>query len=162
MKATHFGLTGATVVMFMVLSPASALAFCLVCSCSVDVAPVAFGTINPLAGSATNTTGDVTVTCGPIGLPVGYDIQLSRGGSGTYAARTMTSGAHTLTYNLYKDGAHTEIWGDGGGGSAVVSNGFLIGLGATSKTDTIYARAPAAPTAWPGVYTDTITATIVW
>ncbi len=74
----------------------------------------------------------------------------------------MTSGSDTLTYNLYKDGAHSQIWGDGSGGSVVVSNGFLIGLGNTSMTDTIHARAPAASTAKPSVYTDTITATVVW
>jgi spore coat protein U-like protein len=150
-------------VMTLAITAPPAAASCVLCTCSVDASPLAFGsTLDPITTPSVNANGAVTVTCGPIGLLVGYDVRLSRGASGSYASRTLTSGADTLAYNLYTDAARTIVWGDGGGGSSVVSNSFLIGLGNTSRTHTVYGRIPALAGATPGVYADTIIATVVW
>lgn len=149
--------------MTLAIAAPPAAASCVLCTCSIDATPVAFGAaLDPVTTSAVNANGAVTVTCGPLGLLVGYDVRLSRGASGSYASRTLTSGADTLAYNLFTDAARTIVWGDGGGGSSVVSDSFLIGLGNTSRTHIVYGRIPALAGATPGAYVDTITATVVW
>ena len=44
----------------------------------------------------------------------GYNIGLDVGtGAGaTYAARKMTNSGNTVTYSLYRDAAHTQVWGE--------------------------------------------------
>jgi spore coat protein U-like protein len=41
----------------------------------------------------------------------------STGSSGTYALRTLRSGANVLNYNLYFDAAYTQVRGDGTNGT---------------------------------------------
>lgn len=145
------------------MSPPPASAVCgVLCTCDVTATPLSFGTIDPLAAGAVDANATVTITCGPVGLFVGYDVRLSTGSSGAFGSRSMTGGANTLAYNLYTDAARTTIWGDGGGVTDVVSSGFTIALGSTSRSHTIYGRIPSLATAQPGAYADTITATIVW
>ena len=56
-----------------------------------------------------------------LGLPIGIVVHLSRGNSGTYAARELRSGVDALQYNLYVDlyvdPATLLVWGDGTLGS---------------------------------------------
>lgn len=126
-------------------------------SCSASNTGVAFLTYAPLSGSATNTTGTVSVTCTK---GTAYNIALNVG-TGTGASyslgRVMTSGSDTLKYNLYTSSALTTVWGDATGGTAVVSG---TGNG-TSQISTIYATIPASQVnSKAGSYTDTVTATI--
>ena len=77
-------------------------------------------------------------------------------GSGTYAARAMTSGSHQLLYNLYLDASYVTIWGDGTAGTGTLQD-------STNKnTYTIYGRIPALQNAWVGSYSDTIVVTITY
>ena len=152
----------ALVLALWVGAPAPAAASCVTCTCTVSATPLAFGAINPLNAGPIDTSGAVTVTCSPIGLLIGYNIRLSKGTSGTYASRTLTSGARTLSYNIYTDAAHTQVWGDGSGASVDLPGGFLISVGNTSLQSPIYARIASAAGAYGGAYTDTITVSVIW
>jgi spore coat protein U-like protein len=48
-------------------------------------------------------------------------VKLSTGQSNRYITRTMRSGRDELNYNLYTSAARDVIWGDGTGGSSVMS-----------------------------------------
>lgn len=98
-------------------------------NCSVSVvSPLSFGTydtINALPGSTL-----ITVTCtrsggSPETVPI--TIALSSG-PGSYAARQMklTTGPDLMLYNLYTNLARTQVWGDGTGGTVVVTNTINI------------------------------------
>ena len=94
-------------------------------NCGVSVAsPLSFGaydTINALPGSTV-----ITVSCtrsGGAAETVPIAIALSSG-PGSYAARQMnlTTGPDLMLYNLYTTLARTQVWGDGTGGTGVVTN----------------------------------------
>ena len=87
-----------------------------------------------------------------------YDIGLNAGtGSGaTVATRKMTSGGATVNYSLYKDVAHTTVWGDTGAGTVSAT-----GNGA-AQSYTVFGRIPPQTTPVPATYADTITLTVTY
>lgn len=147
-----------------------ALALCLapLCSCSVSATPVAFGAFNPLSSIARNGVGSVTMNCrAPLGLLVPYNLRLTAGSSNSYANRTMTSstvGSGPMFYNLYTDAAYTSVWGDGTGGTSIISSSFALALVSTfSITYNVHGRINAGQnTLVPGIYTDTVTVTLTY
>lgn len=144
---------------------ASALCLPVVCTCSVSITPVSFGSFNPLLGGTHDANGNVAVSCGGVvGLAIPYTIKLSQGGGTSYTARRMASGTNYLSYNLYTDN-YVTIWGDGTGSSAIAGGTIsldLLGL-SPAQNYTIYGRiASNQTTAVPGLYTDTITVTLTY
>jgi spore coat protein U-like protein len=123
--------------------------------CAINFSDVDHGPTPSLA-SGDNATGAGTITCT---FNDGYSIAMNVGtGGGTYASRTMTNGIDTLTFNLYRDAAHTEILGDGTSGTVLLS-GNSTG-GSTADSLTFYSRVDAGQTALTeGTYSSTITAT---
>jgi spore coat protein U-like protein len=130
--------------------------------CNVVTTPVNFGYYDLFSITDLNSTGSITVTCNaPIQNPaVPVRLDLTAGSSGSFALRRMvsTSGGR-LNYNLYSDAAKTMILGDGTGGSVNLSS--VISKTAPWKI-TIYGRIPARQNVAPGVYSDSLTATILW
>ena len=121
-------------------------------TCTVASPGVVFGSYDPFSAVALDITGTITVTCN---TSAPSTISLSPGG-GTYASRKMTSGAHTLNYNLYTTTTRTIVWGDGTAGtSTVAANGTIV-------AKTVYGRIPALQNAFVGSYSDTITVTIAF
>ncbi|HET6905592.1 MAG TPA: spore coat U domain-containing protein [Rhodanobacteraceae bacterium] len=121
-------------------------------TCSLNVQGVNFGSYDFMSSQNLDSTGHVTVTCD---VSSSFSISLSTG-AGTYASRTMQNGAHQLSYNLYTDVAHTMVWGDGTGGSVVVS-----GSG-TNVDEVVYGSAPAGQNPYLGAYSDAITVTLTF
>ena len=126
-------------------------------SCSVSASDIAFGGIDPLAGTATDQTSTITVTCTN---GHGYDVGLDAGsGTGaTVTARKMTAGANTLDYALYSNAGRTTNWGE------TVDTDTVAGTGTGAvQTLTVYGRVPSQPTAVVGAgYTDTVSVTITY
>jgi spore coat protein U-like protein len=121
-------------------------------TCSMSVQGVNFGSYDFMSSQDLDSAGHVMVTCD---ASSSFSISLSTG-AGTYASRTMQSGAHLLHYNLYTDAAHTMVWGDGTGGSVVVS-----GSG-DSVDEVVYGSAPAGQNPYIGTYSDAITVTLTF
>jgi spore coat protein U-like protein len=138
--------------------------------CSVTATGVAFGTYDPFAGSADDSTGTVTVTCtytGPGGADkVNYTVSLSPGGSGSYAQRRLTVGSGLLGYNLFQDGARALVWGNGSTGTVLASGSLVVTPAGPHRTrsqsHTIYARIPQLQDAEPGEYSDSIVVTLTF
>jgi len=136
-------------------------------SCGVSATGVAFGTYNPLNASAAVTTGSLTVTCTLLSgaaTTVSVRVDLGSGLSGSYAARSMLSGANALSYNLFWSTAYTQVWGDGTGGSFYGTASVPLTPSAPTQavSGTMYARAPAAQDMAAGSYTDTIVVTVTY
>ena len=107
----------------------------------------------------------MTVTCTRAILDpwsVSYSIALSAGNSGAYAARRMNVGAALLTYNVYTNASHSQVWGDGTSSTAVVSTtmSFNFFQFSNSATHTAYGRIPAAQNAGAGNYGDNLVVTL--
>ena len=79
-------------------------------------------------------------------------------GSGTYASRTLTSGAWTVSYNLFADAARTQVIGDGSG-STVQAGPVLVTLTRAAPTYSanwlVYGFLPGSQNVAPGVYRTT-------
>lgn len=153
----RYRLTGLT--LLMLLAPAMAQA---TVTCTASATAVAFGVYNPFSSSPLNTTGTVTVTCSTTFIDsVSYTVSLSIGGGSSYAGRRMNSGSNLLPYQLYKDAASSQIWGDGSGGTSTNTYSGILFFAPITNNHTVYGRIPASQTTViPGSYTDTITVTV--
>lgn len=127
-------------------------------NCSITALPVAFGDINPLAGTAFTANGSVTVTC-TNGSTWSVTADAGGGSGATLTTRRMTFSGNTLNYALYTDSGYANVWGSGTGGTAAVSGS---GTG-SAQTFTVYGRIPAGQTAArAGGYSDTVNITITY
>lgn len=146
-------------------SPALAIA-----DCSVTATGIAFGSYDPLAGSADDSSGTITVTCvytGPGGADkVDYTVSLSPGGSGSFVQRRLSAGDGYVGYNLFRDAARAFVWGNGSVGTVVASGSLTVTPGGPHRTrsvsHTIYARIPELQDAAPGDYSDAIVVTLTY
>jgi spore coat protein U-like protein len=150
----------------MVILLASKLSLAAV-SCSVSATGPAFGIYNPLNASPTYANGLVTATCTLLsggGTTVSLVSSYSTGSSGTYANRTLLSGANSLNYNLYYDAGYTQVRGNGTGGSSTGSASItLTPAQPTGQAQgTIYGRILASQDVAPGSYLDTIIVTVTY
>lgn len=124
-------------------------------SCVASFALVDFGTVTDASSLSASAAGSVTCTnVGPVTVAFGN----GTGGGTAAAGRKMANGANTITYNLYKEAAHTNILGDGTGGTA---NANFTSVAATANPITVYGLTSAAQSGKPtGLYQDTITVTV--
>lgn len=121
-------------------------------TCSVSTTSVNFGSYDVFSNVNSDGAGSVSVTCD---AAASYSIAISSG-NGSYASRWMASGPHQLAYNLYREASRSTIWGDGTGGSAVVS-----GSG-TGATHTVYGRIPSRQNVYAGSYSDNIVVIVTY
>jgi spore coat protein U-like protein len=124
-------------------------------SCTISTTSVNFGSYNVFTGSATDSTGTVTIDCN--GSAHDIIVTLSKGASSSFNPRTMLKGSEALSYNLYRDAARTSIWGDGSGGTSTYTNANPPN-GPVNVT--VYGRVPAGQDVSAGVYSDTVSAVI--
>lgn len=122
--------------------------------CYVGVTNLGFAAAGVLSGALT-ATGAITAQCTNGDA---WRIALSGGASGNVAGRAMprVAGGGSVKYQLYSDAAHGHAWGDGTGGTEMVSGS---GTG-NPQTVTVYGVVPAQTTPAPGSYSDAVTATI--
>jgi spore coat protein U-like protein len=136
-------------------------------TCSVAATGPNFGVYNPFAATPDEENGTLNATCTLLSgnaATVTITDSFSTGSSGTYANRTMLSGANVLNYNLYYDAAYTEIRGNGTGGSQTGSATLNLTKANPTQvaTGTIYGKINAGQNVAAGTYTDTIVVTITF
>lgn len=118
-------------------------------SCSMDVAPMQFGTLasDKAAGTAQSR---IAIECSP---DTRYAVSLDGGLHAQGEDRRMVneSGTATIAYRIYRDAAGTQPWG---AGEAVA------GTASASRAElTAYARTDGASVP-PGNYRDVVTVTL--
>lgn len=127
-------------------------------NCTVSTTAIAFGPVNPIAGTNIDGTGSVTVTC-TNGTAWAVDADEGGGSGATLADRRMTAGGNLLSYDLYTNAARTTLWGDGTASTVTVAG---TGTGA-AQAATIYGRVPSGQTTVaPGSYADTVSVTVTY
>jgi spore coat protein U-like protein len=135
--------------------------------CSLGITGLAFGSYDPLAASALDSTSTVTVTCSKTAAGserVNYTLTASTGAGGSYASRAMFQASERLAYNLYQNSARTTIWGNGSGGSSIITGSFNLSIGTPTRTrnHTVYGRIPPSQNAASGSYSDTLVVTLTF
>jgi spore coat protein U-like protein len=69
-----------------------------------------------------------------------------------------SEGDFSLDYNLYRDSARTEIWGDGTG-STFIRGG--VGTGVPAQFN-LYGRIPGRQNVKADIYNDSVIVTVEW
>jgi len=133
-------------------------------NCQIDASPVVFGDYRQGAANSTDSRGVITVNCSGNGIVV-LVISLNAGtnASGRFNRRLRFLGSF-LAYQLYTDQAHTTVWGDGTAGTVTVQDTFpcIPPCNRIIRAFEVYGSIPGLQQPRPGVYLDTITATVVF
>lgn len=123
------------------LTSASDLAFG-----NTGVIQTAITSTSPIGVQCTNTT------------PYNIGLNAGAGTGATVATRRMTSGSGaTVVYELFRDPARSQIWGNTAGTDTLAG----IGNGAVQSL-TVYGRVPPQTTPAAGSYTDTVQVTVTY
>jgi spore coat protein U-like protein len=123
-------------------------------SCTIGMSSAMFGNYNPLLATSLDTTGTVSFTCNLFALLP--QLALGRGASSTFNPRKMVGpGGVQLSYNIYLDGLHLLIWGDG----SDLTTPRFIALGLVGQV-TFYGSIPPRQNVVAGTYTDSPVVTI--
>ena len=121
--------------------------------CTITAAPMAFGTYSTALVNAAST---IVVTC-TVGTTYNIGLDVGQGSGATVTQRKMTLNTNTLPYGLFSDSAHSVPWGN------TVGTNTLAGTGnGLVQTIPVYGQIPASQVVAPGLYTDTVTATITY
>lgn len=125
-------------------------------SCTLSAGTLAFGNVGVLTQPVTGQNS-LSVRCT---ANTAWSVGLDNGQNGTGpTARKMSLNAGRITYGIYKDSDRTQPWGLAAQGASAVNAG--TGTGST-QTLTGYGKAPAQSTPAPGLYADTVIATITY
>lgn len=136
-------------------------------SCAITSPALNFGSYDPLAASNHDSTAVVNVSCTRTVTPsetVNYTLTSSIGSGLTYATRRMLNGAEILNYNVYRNAARTQVWGNGTGGSFSITGSFILNNSnpTRNRNHTIYGRIPPLQDATAGSYSDTLVVTLTF
>jgi spore coat protein U-like protein len=123
-------------------------------NCTISTTSVAFGSYDVFSATPRDANGTVQIDCTP---RENIQVTLSSGSSSVFSPRTLRSGSNILNYNLFRNAARTQIWGDGSAGTSTSSANNV-----RNTTLTVYGRVPAAQDAAVGNYADTIVATVIF
>jgi spore coat protein U-like protein len=124
--------------------------------CDVDATDMSFVGFDATVDLPATST--ITVNC-TNGHPYTLTMDAGNAAGSTIANRTLESGTgDSLTYNLYTDAGHTDIWGD-----TLATGVGGVGAGVTTDVNhTVYGQLPAVGNegATTGNYASTITVTV--
>lgn len=130
-------------------------------NCSVTVTPLAFGIYTPGTTAPLDSVADISVRC--VAQPGSYTVTIGAGISGNQLARTLSAGAgNLLSYNLFRDAARTQVWGDGTPPTFVVSGSRDRVGRPTVNVHPLYGRIYAGQMPDPGSYTDSVVVTVLF
>lgn len=128
----------------------------VISACVVSNGTVAFPNYSPIDSVNVDQTGTFTVTCtkgtpGTLGLGLGAN---TSGG-----ARRMANGTgEFLVYELYKEAAHTNVWGNSAPAWVTLANAPSN----LPQTQTVYGRIAPGQNVLAGSYSDTVTITLTY
>lgn len=127
--------------------------------CSVRAIPVSFGDYDTSIASAQDADGVIYITCDPDVPYKGWlDQGVNSGGGFIPRKMLLSGGGYTLSYNLYRDSARTEVWGDGTNNTYVRTG---VGTGGEDQL-IVYGRLSGSQNVGVGLYSDTVTVTVEW
>jgi len=130
-------------------------------NCSITLTPLSFGMYTPGRTSPLDAVSNITVRC--VAQPGTYAVSFGPGLSGSQFMRTLSAGGgNILNYNLYRDPARTQIWGDGTPPSFVVTGARTRVGQPTINVHALYGRVFSGQTPNPGTYADNLLVTVLF
>jgi spore coat protein U-like protein len=125
-------------------------------NCTISTSTVAFGAYDPVVTNASSPlagSGGVTIACTKSATAT---IGLGLGSNPNATTRRMANGSNYLTYELYKESGHTNVWGNSGVDlyTPAAAPSFA------PRTFTVYGEVAAGQDVPAGSYSDTVVATV--
>jgi spore coat protein U-like protein len=147
----------------------SANAECPGCICNLSSTPLNFGqNYSPLSRNPVEVMGKIIASCHsqtPI-VNATLTLILNAGAKDSFPSRILEGGGNGLRYNIYIDGSHTQVLGDGTQGTATstaaCSSTENMAPYSCSHTFIIFAQIPGGQITVPGntFFASTLTATL--
>ena len=129
--------------------------------CRLRVNPINFGIYEPLTTVHLDVIGQIQVRCQA--QPGTFSIIIGPGISGDQLARRLSAGGgNVLLYNLFRDAARTQIWGDGTPPTFVVAGSRTTKGRPSVFNYPVYGRIFANQAPDPGLYTDNLVITVLF
>ena len=130
-------------------------------NCRIGLGPINFGLYMPLTAVPVDVVGQFDVRCQA--QPGTFAVIIGAGISGDQLARTLSAGgAAVLNYNLYRDAARTQIWGDGTPPTFTVTGSRPSPGRPTSYNYPVYGRIFANQAPDTGIYSDNLLVTVLF
>ncbi len=121
--------------------------------CSVSAGTLNFGNAGLLT-SATDSSTAVSVQCAN-GVP--YQVGLGNGQNASGSIRRMRNATRYVTYEVYRNSARTQRWGN------TLNTDTVTGTGnGNIQNLSVYGRVPAQTTPNAGTYTDVVVVTVTY
>ncbi len=127
--------------------------------CWVWTSPVNFGSYDVFSATPTDSTGTISVLCTQQTSVTGSIGPSPNSGGFDPRQMQLSTGSELLDYNLFRNPARTQIWGDGTGGTYTVS-GTVPGFSIVNVN--VYGRIPPGQDVLVGSYTEALTVTIIY
>ena len=129
--------------------------------CKLTVSPIDFGIYMPMTPAPVDIIGQISVRCQA--QPGTFAVLIGAGLSGDQMSRHMTAGgASLLYYNLYRDAARMEIWGEVSPPTFTVTGDRQQKDRPTYFSLPVYGRIFANQAPEPGVYNDNLLVTVLF
>jgi spore coat protein U-like protein len=129
--------------------------------CTLVTVPLAFGSYTPTDPTPLDVQGSISLNCTQsiinfvMHLRLGQGQQPAAGSTAAAPRRQMTDGTgNVLRYDLYRNAARTQVWGD------TIATAVFPGLGPYPLLLPVYGRVPALQNVQSGSYADSLVATL--
>ncbi|HKM36026.1 MAG TPA: spore coat U domain-containing protein [Thiopseudomonas sp.] len=124
--------------------------------CTVSASTLNFGNSVGLLTNAVNASTTLVVQCSNT-TPYNVGLSAGQNSGDDINARKMVLGNKSVDYQLYRDPARTQVWGN------TVNSNTVAGTGiGTTQILTVYGGVPAQTTPPAGTYSDTIVVTVTY
>jgi len=132
-------------------------------NCALSTTPLDFGNYNPLLAATVTGTGTIQLRCTRGTTPA---VALNAGVNATGAQRRMTVAGEFLAYNLVRPTSNTPgaACPGAGSGTAWDNTAWTLTAAANSapRTYNVCGELPGAQDVSPGLYIDTVVATVTF
>jgi spore coat protein U-like protein len=120
-------------------------------SCTPTATSLVFGDVSSAVvnNQAADTTATISYTCTGASHNSTIRVCLELDYFNASNTRSMTSGGNTLNYQIYKDSARTQVWGNGTDGNVLTVDLAADNAGNASGSSTMYGRILTGQTTAP-------------
>jgi spore coat protein U-like protein len=123
-------------------------------SCTVSASDHDFGNVGGFLDASHDGTSAISLRCTN---GAAWQVGLDNGQHASETTRRMSGAGGLVTYELYRDNARNQRWGNTEGSDRVLGTGT-----GTTQNLTVYGRVPAQAARPAGLYTDVVTVSVTY
>jgi len=134
-------------------------------ACTLASTPLVFGAYDVFSPASLDSSATLVLTCSRFGGPQNVAVSIGIGAGvhgGANAGRKMRAGSgQLLGYSLFRDAGRTAAWGDVVGLNTFTQTLAVPNQSSAQLSVTVFGRIPPAQDVPAGVYSDSVTVTVM-